>query len=134
MSFFGYVYVQLALTPSPLPRVGMKKNIELFWFFHVNNATGFKSALRDTIHPLVTSTTTILGPASQQPLAMVNIAFSHSGLTALGILDDLGDIVFPFGMTADASVLGDPGTVNWHPPFVGTGIHGVILIASDQQQ
>ena len=112
----------------------MKKNLELFWFFRINNATKFKAALRNTIHQLVTSTTTILGPVAQQPLSMVNIAFSQSGLNTLGVLDPLGDLVFPLGMTADASTLGDPGTTNWESAFVGTKIHGVIIIASDQSQ
>jgi hypothetical protein len=112
----------------------MKKNLELFWFFHINNASAFKSVLRNTIHPMITSTTTILGPVAQQPLAMVNIAFSQSGLTKLGVLDPLGDLFFPGGMAADASTLGDPGTTNWESAFVGTNIHGLIIIASDQSQ
>lgn len=84
--------------------------------------------------PEITSTTQVISPAAQQPLAMLNIAFSASGLTTLGVLDPLGDLFFPAGQFADAESLGDPGTTNWVDAFQGTDVHGVMLIASDQTQ
>ena len=61
----------------------------------------------------------------------LNLAFSQSGLTKLGVTDDLGDKAFKNGQFVDADNLGDPGTVNWKPAFKGTNVHGVFLIASD---
>ncbi|KAJ6501275.1 fungal peroxidase [Mycena vulgaris] len=110
--------------------IGMKKNKELFFFFGIANATVFKAKLKSDILPLVTSTTQLLN-VSAQPTTALNIAFSQSGLRALNISDSLGDTVFPGGQAADNGTLGDPGTQNWVPEFVGTNIHGVILLASD---
>lgn len=108
----------------------MKKNKELFFFFAINDVTTFKSKLKDEIHALITTTTQLLS-VSTQPNTAVNIAFSQTGLTTLGITDNLGDSLFTAGQEADASALGDPGTTNWVTQFVGHGIHGVILLASD---
>lgn len=108
----------------------MKKQVERFVFFHINNATGFRSSLKTYI-PQITSTATLLSPAAQQPLAFVNLAFSQTGLTALGITDSLDDTQFSSGMFADAPNLGDDMT-QWLSPFIGTNIHGVFLIGSDQ--
>lgn len=108
----------------------MKKKEELFFFFEIANATTFKSKLASDIHPLLTSTTQLLS-VSTQPITAVNIAFSQSGLTTLGITDDLGDSGFASGQAVDATALGDPGTGNWVPGFVGTSVHGVFLLASD---
>lgn len=108
----------------------MKKNSELFFFFGITDATTFKSKLASDIHPLITSTTQLLS-VSTQPITAVNIAFSQSGLTTLGVTDNLGDSLFAAGQTADATAIGDPGTGNWVPGFVGTSVHGVFLLASD---
>jgi len=69
----------------------------------------------------------------------LNIAFSQSGLTELGITDDLGDSAFRGGQLADAQNLGDQGsttggafTPNWIPAFKNV-IHGIIIIAGDSQ-
>ncbi|KAJ7098358.1 hypothetical protein C8R44DRAFT_748201 [Mycena epipterygia] len=107
--------------------IGMKKNKELFFFFGIANAKVFKAKLRSDILPLVTSTTQILGNVT----TALNIAFSHTGLLALNVSDTLGDPDFTAGQRANAGTLGDPGTTNWVPQFVGTNIHGLILIASD---
>ncbi|KAJ7154707.1 fungal peroxidase [Mycena filopes] len=96
--------------------IGMKKNKELFFFFGISNATEFKAKLKSDILPLLTSTTNLLN-VTAQPTTALNIAFSQTGLLALN-LKDVGS-------------LGDPGTANWVPQFVGTGIHGVMLLASD---
>ncbi|KAK0443354.1 Dyp peroxidase [Desarmillaria tabescens] len=103
--------------------VGMKKKKELFFFFGIQDAARFKSKLASDIQPFITSVTDILDVATQ-PLTAVNLAFSHSGLSALGITDDLGQ-------EADSAAIGDPGTSNWVQSFAGKSIHGVMLLASD---
>jgi hypothetical protein len=108
----------------------MKKKQELFFFFSIANATEFKAKLHTNIRPLITTTTQLLSVASQ-PTTAVNIAFSNTGLLALGVTDSLGDALFEQGQASDASALGDPGTVNWVPGFVGTSVHGVFILASD---
>ncbi|KAF8322306.1 peroxidase TAP [Clavulina sp. PMI_390] len=110
----------------------MKKPLELFYFFQINNAAGFKTCLKTNVVPLVTSTYQILSPPAQQPLALLNIAFSQSGLTTLGITDNLGDSQFAGGQWADATNLNDD-TSTWEDVWKGTNIHGVFLMASDQQ-
>ena len=108
----------------------MKKNKELFFFFDIANVKNFKAKLKSVILPLLTSTTQLLDN-STQPVTALNIAFSQTGLTALGITDDLNDFLFTQGQFANAANLSDPGTGNWVPQFKGTNIHGVILLASD---
>ncbi|PSR74716.1 hypothetical protein PHLCEN_2v9595 [Hermanssonia centrifuga] len=110
--------------------VGMKKQLETFYFFHINDPASFKTALNSYV-PTITSTATLLSPASSQPLAFVNIAFSSTGLQALGITDDLGDSQFSSGMYADATNLGD-SLSTWESPFAGTNIHGAFLIGTDK--
>ncbi|KAJ7512546.1 fungal peroxidase [Mycena galericulata] len=110
--------------------IGMKKNQELFYFFSIANATDFKAKLASDILPLITTTTQLLN-VSTQPVTALNIAFSQTGLTALGVTESLGDAAFAGGQFADLSNLGDPGSTDWVPQFAGTTIHGVILFASD---
>ncbi|KAL0066368.1 dye-decolorizing heme-containing peroxidase [Marasmius tenuissimus] len=110
--------------------IGMKKSKELFFFFGITDVAAFKSKLGTDIHGRITSTTKLLDKTTQ-PDTAVNIAFSQSGLTALGINDNLQDRNFRSGQLSDAGVLGDPGTGNWVSGFVGTRVHGVILLASD---
>ncbi|KAF8590826.1 fungal peroxidase [Ramaria rubella] len=110
--------------------IGMKKLQELFFFFSINDAAAFKAKLGSDIHPLITTTTQMLN-VSAQPNTAVNVAFSQIGLTTLGVTDDLGDPLFSAGQEADATALGDPGTTNWVSAFLGQGIHGVFLLASD---
>ncbi|KAL0575177.1 dye-decolorizing heme-containing peroxidase [Marasmius crinis-equi] len=112
--------------------IGMKKDKELFFFFNITDVATFKSKLKTDIHNRITSTTQLLDVATQ-PITAVNIAFSQSGLNALGVTDNLQDSNFGGGQFKDARLLGDPGTGNWVPGFSGTGIHGVILLASDTQ-
>lgn len=108
----------------------MKKQSQLFYFFGINNVTSFKEKLHDKISPDITSTLE-LQDVSTQPQVCLNLAFSHSGLVTLGFNTNLGDSPFGAGQTADAVNLGDGGTSNWKPPFIGTKIHGVFLIATD---
>ncbi|KIJ50747.1 hypothetical protein M422DRAFT_27288 [Sphaerobolus stellatus SS14] len=108
----------------------MKKNQELFVFFSITNSTLFKEKLKSDIKGRVTTTTQLLS-VSTQPTTALNIAFSQQGLNALGVTDNLGDPLFAAGQEVDATPLGDPGTANWVPSFLGKQIHGVFLLASD---
>ncbi|KAJ7033172.1 fungal peroxidase [Mycena alexandri] len=110
--------------------IGMKKNRELFYFFTIANAADFKPKLSGSILPLITSTTQLLD-VSTQPETALNIAFSQTGLTALNVTDSLGDSLFSGGQFKDLANLGDPSATQWVPEFAGTGIHGVLLFASD---
>jgi len=113
--------------------IGMRKKNELFFFFQILNATQFKSKLKSFILPLVTSTVELLD-VSRQPTTSLNIAFSQTGLNALNVHGSLNDSAFSAGQLNDAYNLGDPGTINWVPQFVGTNIHGVILLASNSEK
>ncbi|KAF7365563.1 Dye-decolorizing peroxidase [Mycena venus] len=108
---------------------GMHKNKEFFFFFSVNDATTFKAKLSLSILPLITSTSEILS-VNTQPITAVNIAFSHTGLVALGVNDDLGDPDFVAGQFSQTTFIGDNHSL-WNPAFAGTNIHGVLLLASD---
>jgi len=107
----------------------MTKKVEDFFFFQIKNVSCFKSTLSRNLQQ-ITSAKTILNPSNTAP-AMVNVAFSQSGLNALGVRDNLNDSVFSGGQFVDAANLGDPGTNDWIPAFKGTGIHGVFTLAYD---
>ncbi|KAJ7339697.1 fungal peroxidase [Mycena albidolilacea] len=116
--------------------IGMRKPVELFLFFGISNATDFKVKLKGEILPLVTTTAQILRDDTSAPSTLLNIAFSNTGLVALnatGEANNLNDTAFAAGQVNDVKNLSDPGTVNWVPQFVGTNIHGVILLASDTE-
>ena len=117
---------------SSCSRIGMKKLQETFYFFHINDGAAFKTALRSYIPDRITSTAVLLGPASDQPLAFVNLAFSQTGLTTLGVTDDLGDSDFSEGqfLHAEDSLKDDLSL--WEDIFKDTNIHGVFLIGSDK--
>jgi len=108
----------------------MKKKKEMFFFFSIKDAKTFKSKLPSKIAPLITNTNQLLS-VDTQPTTAVNIAFSHTGLLALNVTDNLGDSAFTGGQFKDASSIGDPGTSQWVPGFAGTNVHGVFLLASD---
>ncbi|KAJ7037240.1 fungal peroxidase [Mycena alexandri] len=116
--------------------IGMRKPVELFFFFGISNTAAFKSKLKREILPLVTSTLQILNNDTAAASTLVNIAFSHTGLVALNVTGDannLNDPPFAAGQVNDVKNLSDPGTTNWVPQFVGTNIHGVILFGSDTE-
>jgi Dyp-type peroxidase family len=106
----------------------MRKKAEVFYFFHINDAKGFKKGLK-ILAANVTSTFQLLN-VSTQPVTAVNVAFSQTGLQALQIRDSLGDTAFTGGQFADANNLGDPGHIHWVDAFKGTSIHGFFIIAS----
>ncbi|KAJ7624872.1 fungal peroxidase [Roridomyces roridus] len=110
--------------------IGQSKRHETFLFFSIVDATSFKSKLRRKILPLVTNAGQMLKNETQ-PNTLVNIAFSQTGLTALGITDNLNDTAFHAGQLANAQTLGDPRTTHWVPAFTTGKIHGVFLLASD---
>jgi hypothetical protein len=110
-------------------RIGMKKTVELLYFFKINQPKQFKANMLKNIIPLITSGTQLVGDPSQQPDAILNIAFTATGMKALGVPDNLGDPYFSKGQFADADALGDPGTANWHEGFKGTKTHGVFILA-----
>lgn len=113
--------------------IGMKKPLELFYFFQIKDPKAFKPLFVKFIVPLVTSAAVILSPPANQPDALLNVGFSNRGLTALGISgSSLGDSLFTAGQFAGANGLRDVPS-NWDPAFSGTNIHGVFLIASDKQ-
>ncbi|KAF7298179.1 Dye-decolorizing peroxidase [Mycena chlorophos] len=114
--------------------VGMKKNQELFYFFHINNGATFRSKMSSDIIALITTTTEILS-VDTQPVTALNLAFSQHGLNALGVTDDLGDPNFTNGQLSDLT--GDlPGPIGdnnstWVSEFTAGTIDGVFLLASD---
>lgn len=123
----------------------MHKQLQLFTFFQINDVAAFKSQLANDIAPIVTSAAQ-LANVSTQPLTALNIAFSQSGLTTLGVTDNLNDAAFSAGQVNDINNLGwsslcafglalnlaGETTDAWMPAFV-QGVHGVILLASDEQ-
>ncbi|KZV89013.1 fungal peroxidase [Exidia glandulosa HHB12029] len=109
--------------------VGQQKIQELFYFFAIADVPTFKQKLSSTIAPIITSAQQMLS-VTTQPLAAVNIAFSQSGLTALGVTDNMSSSEFASGMFSGNIVLGDV-SADWEPVFKGTEIHGVFIVASD---
>jgi Dyp-type peroxidase family len=112
----------------------MHKKKELFLFFNITDAAGFKTHLGKDLHPRLTSTVQALSDSSIAN-TMINIAFSSKGLQVLGVRGSPASgsdaVIFGIGQAADASNLGDPnGTNGWQPEF-RNGVHGVLLIASD---
>ncbi|KAF8576379.1 Dyp-type peroxidase [Ramaria rubella] len=136
--------------------LGIPKRVEDFIFFTIagnDNAQSFRRVVGSKeFLSLITSTAQVQEYRKQInehkaqyggkecpliPLSAVNIAFTQSGLNALGLTDDLGDPAFKAGQLAHAQALGDTGTTvngvfipSWFPEFKGE-IHGIILIAGD---
>jgi hypothetical protein len=112
----------------------MHKDKELFFFFNITDVAGFKSHLADDLFPLLTSATQSLNNTNTNT-TLVNVAFSKKGFDVLGIdSNDLDDSLFTNGQADQAdTLLGDAGgTAGWQDEFKpGKGMHGVILIASN---
>jgi hypothetical protein len=96
----------------------MTKPSELFYFFTIQDPVAFKNALQTTIIPMITSVSNVISRNSDD-------------LQTLNVTDSLGDSFFQKGQFSDAAGLGDVNpTQNWIQAFQGTSIHGVLLIAS----
>lgn len=112
----------------------MKKKSELFYFFTIENPADFQVKLGSVIHPLITTTKQLLD-ISTQPQTMLNIAFSQTGLHALGIMDDLVDPDFKAGHSATAPKDFKDQTSKWVGALSSSEkIHGVMLFASDTEE
>ncbi|KIM71740.1 hypothetical protein PILCRDRAFT_16772 [Piloderma croceum F 1598] len=136
---------------------GLPKKHQSFLFFVILDATQFQHRLKDII-PLITTTKQALRDIQAikehkakglLKLVGTNIAFSHTGLHALGIDDAaLGDPLFGKGQLADASAgamgLSDPGAIvgsgptartnpAWDPDFKKQ-IDGCILITGESKE
>jgi hypothetical protein len=107
----------------------MKKPGQLIWFFSINDAKAFKRIFKQNIIPLITSVYQMADVPANQPDAILNVAFSQSGLKKLGVNDDLKDPYFSKGQFVDANNLGDATTNNWVPTFKGTATHGVFIMS-----
>ncbi|KAI0782337.1 DyP-type peroxidase [Abortiporus biennis] len=144
-------------TPSPIDPQniqgdilsGLPKKTETYIFFQISDdVSAFRSQLTHLV-PLVTSTAQVLKDRdtianhkqSKKPglveISGLNIAFSQSGLTKMGLTDDVQDAGFKAGMLADAQALGDAGTTanskfdpNWVPAFKNP-VHGIIFLSGD---
>nr|WAW38279.1 DyP-type peroxidase [Auricularia auricula-judae] len=86
--------------------IGMHKLQQLFFFFAINDPATFKTHLANDIAPIVASASQ-LSNVTAQPLVALNIAFSQTGLTALGITDNLNDAAFSAGQVNDINNLGE---------------------------
>ena len=99
----------------------MRKNKELFAFFRmrcfftsgdlfaygsadIDNPTSFKTKMQTDIASLITSTAQLISPQFDSPHC-INLAFSATGLNAIGVTESLGDDSFSGGQFADASSL-----------------------------
>ena len=60
--------------------------------------------MQTQLAPLITSTAQLISPEFDSPFA-INLAFSATGLSALGVTDDLRDSPFTRGQFADADAL-----------------------------
>ncbi|KAJ8507743.1 dyp-type peroxidase [Pleurotus djamor] len=111
--------------------IGMKKPLQLFFFYHINDPKKFKQVLAKLIYPHITTTSQLIcGPGCPQPKALLNVAWTSSGLQTLSVFDNLLDTFFNMGQVADSWGLGDQGTSTWHSGLASNKTHGVFLIAS----
>lgn len=60
--------------------------------------------MQTQLSQLITSTAQLISPQFESPFA-VNLAFSATGLSALNVTHDLGDVPFSGGQFADANAL-----------------------------
>ncbi|KAF8596549.1 Dyp-type peroxidase [Ceratobasidium sp. AG-I] len=126
---------------------GLPKKKEEFVFFVITDVAKFKAALKhlkvSTTGDVIRALKAIKEVKGEEPeklitLPLLNISFSQTGLTALGIKDSIGDPAFAAGQLADAQLLGDEGQVDdegkfdpsWETAFKGQ-IHGVLLFTGE---
>jgi hypothetical protein len=70
----------------------------------IDNSSSFKDKMQTQIAPLITSTAQLISPQFDSPYA-INLAFSATGLSALGVTGDLREPSFSAGQFADAENL-----------------------------
>lgn len=124
--------------------VGLHKDAELFLFFAIADAAGFKSALRQQVIGRLTSTRRVIErgrvvqhrqpgrPGRRHPWEGLNLGFTHRGLTRLlGANRARLDPAFERGADHPDTIaaLNDPPISQWLPAFVAEPIDGVFLIA-----
>lgn len=67
--------------------------------------------MQSDIAPIITSTAQLISPQFESPHS-INLAFSATGLKAIGVTEDLGDSSFAGGQFADASnLVSTPGQI-----------------------
>lgn len=70
----------------------------------IDNSTSFKDKMQTQLDRFITSTAQLISPHFESPFS-INMAFSATGLSALGVPNDLGDPAFSGGQFADANSL-----------------------------
>ncbi|CAL1711609.1 unnamed protein product [Somion occarium] len=116
------------------------KVAECFLFFWIEDKDKFKAALRNyrpTSSEDVAGHLETISDAKERgqiaDLFQTQIAFSRSGLTALGRPEAVGDIRYDGGsMRRDKGVLGDGR--QWDPIFDPGTVHGVFVVAAANAQ
>lgn len=128
--------------------VGLQKDAEMFLFFTIKDATAFKARL-PTLVALITSTKSVMdreqeikaekasGSGKRLDLRGLNLGFTAPGLDKLVgrnvvSTNAMIDPSFVAGAKARADVLGDEVNA-WLPPFQGTAIDGVMLVAGPDE-
>ncbi len=130
---------------------GFNKDYQRFVFFRIGARRRARRWLAGLVDDVATAAEVLAfndlfrrsrarrGTEASAPRARwVNVAFTHAGLDALGVVaDDLDRFpdAFRAGMAARASVIGDvdaSAPARWvGPSDRGEGLHGVVLLAAD---
>lgn len=129
--------------------VGLQKHAELFLFFRIADAAGFKMLLRQHIAGRLTSTRRVLdrervavrerlqGPRVTHPWESLNLAFTKDGIDRLlGPGRALLDSAFERGADdpQTTAALNDPPVASWLPAFRSGRIDGVFLLAGPHRR
>ena len=115
---------------------GYRFPVARYFFIRVGEARGGRRWLQDT-----TTHVTNAEPWDEKPGWALNIAFTHTGLRALGVPAESRDSFpaeFQQGMRARAEMLGDTGSsspTHWESHFRDGDIHVMAMLnASDQER
>jgi Dyp-type peroxidase family len=130
--------------------LGLPKRVERFLFFQIKEVSHFRKGLSELV-PMITTMKQVLddrdqinnhkptGGGTLLPLSGTNIAFSHAGLSKLGLKSDIKDELFKKGQKIEAISLGDPPDPHkatepdWLPEFKET-IDLIILVTGDNKE